>query len=191
MKFTSQDNLLYFWLKLKAKLSTVAFSGEYSDLSGKPTSLPANGGNANTVGGKLPSAFATSAQGTKADNALPKAGGTMTGDVSFPDNKPSVRWRKGSVYDSAIGWDYSGNGCMAFMAKNTVSRFRFHAGVDPATFAIDKMMGITPDFEIKKGGSYVSGKKVIVEGDSRLTNVQVSTTQPTNQETNDIWYRPI
>jgi hypothetical protein len=31
------------------------------------------------------SAFATSAQGTKADNALPKAGGTMTGDLTLDD----------------------------------------------------------------------------------------------------------
>ena len=31
--------------------------------------------------------YATAAQGTKADNALPKAGGTMTGDLSFGDSK--------------------------------------------------------------------------------------------------------
>lgn len=30
------------------------------------------------------SAFATSAQGTKADNAMPKSGGTFTGNVTFP-----------------------------------------------------------------------------------------------------------
>ena len=30
------------------------------------------------------SAFATSAQGTKADNAMPKSGGTFTGDISVP-----------------------------------------------------------------------------------------------------------
>lgn len=45
------------------------------------TSLPANGGNADTVDGKHASEFATSAQGTKADNALPKSGGTMTGPL--------------------------------------------------------------------------------------------------------------
>lgn len=32
-------------------LSTVATSGSYNDLTNKPTSLPANGGNADTVGG--------------------------------------------------------------------------------------------------------------------------------------------
>lgn len=47
-------------------LATVATTGDYNDLENKPTipvvpqSLPANGGNADTVGGKYPSEFATS-----------------------------------------------------------------------------------------------------------------------------------
>lgn len=40
-------------------------------IKNKPTSFPANGGNADTVDGKHASEFATAAQGTKADNALP------------------------------------------------------------------------------------------------------------------------
>ena len=47
------------------------------------TSLPANGGNADTVDNKHASDFATAAQGTKADNALPKSGGTMTGEIKI------------------------------------------------------------------------------------------------------------
>lgn len=39
-------------MKWFADLKAVAFSGNYNDLSNKPTSLPANGGNASTVGGK-------------------------------------------------------------------------------------------------------------------------------------------
>lgn len=39
-------------LSNKPQLKTVATSGNYNDLSNKPTSLPANGGNASTVGGK-------------------------------------------------------------------------------------------------------------------------------------------
>lgn len=35
-------------------LADVALTGKYSDLIGAPTSLPANGGNSNTVGGKTP-----------------------------------------------------------------------------------------------------------------------------------------
>lgn len=49
------------WL---ADLKTVAFTGKYSDLDGRPTSLPANGGNADTVDGKHASDFLpTSARG--------------------------------------------------------------------------------------------------------------------------------
>lgn len=42
------------WL---SDLKSVAFSGSYTDLSNKPTSLPANGGNADTIGGKQVSYF--------------------------------------------------------------------------------------------------------------------------------------
>lgn len=49
------------WL---ADLKTVAFTGKYSDLDGLPASLPANGGNADTVDGKHASDFLpTSAKG--------------------------------------------------------------------------------------------------------------------------------
>lgn len=49
------------WL---ADLKTVAFTGKYSDLDGRPASLPANGGNADTVDGKHASDFLpTSAKG--------------------------------------------------------------------------------------------------------------------------------
>lgn len=67
------------------------FSGNYNDLTNKPTiptvpsSLPANGGNADTVDNKHASDFATAEQGTKADNALPQSGGTMTGTLYGTD----------------------------------------------------------------------------------------------------------
>lgn len=48
-----------------------------------PTTLPANGGNADTVDNKHAADFATAAQGTKADNALPKSGGTITGTLGI------------------------------------------------------------------------------------------------------------
>ena len=43
-----------------------------------------SGLDADLLDGNHSSAFATSAQGTKADNALPKSGGTMTGDLLAP-----------------------------------------------------------------------------------------------------------
>lgn len=61
-------------------LATVATTGSYSDLSGKPTSLPANGGDADTVGGKYPSAFANVSHSHS--EYLPLAGGSLTGNLN-------------------------------------------------------------------------------------------------------------
>jgi hypothetical protein len=63
----------------KAKLDTIEAGANnythpdthpYSMITGAPTSLPANGGNADTVDGKHASDFATAEQGVKADSAL-------------------------------------------------------------------------------------------------------------------------
>lgn len=61
-------------------LATVATSGKYSDLTGKPTSLPADGGDADTVGGKYPSAFA--AVSHTHNTYLPLSGGSLTGNLN-------------------------------------------------------------------------------------------------------------
>lgn len=61
-------------------LATVATTGSYSDLSGKPTSLPANGGDADTVGGKYPSAFANVSHSHS--EYLSLAGGSLTGNLN-------------------------------------------------------------------------------------------------------------
>lgn len=53
-------------------LAKVATSGAYGDLSGTPDSLPADGGNADTVDGKHASDFATAAQGALAATAYQK-----------------------------------------------------------------------------------------------------------------------
>ena len=61
-------------------LATVATSGNYNDLSNKPTALPANGGDSDTVGGKYPSAFANSDH-THSDY-LPLSGGSLSGNLN-------------------------------------------------------------------------------------------------------------
>ena len=43
---------------IKGKLANVATSGDYNDLENTPAALPANGGNADTVGGLSTSSFA-------------------------------------------------------------------------------------------------------------------------------------
>lgn len=78
------------------------------------------------------SAFATSAQGTKADNAMPKSGGTFTGNISVPktitftdETNPFIKMRTGGTdfyfqstsgqfglgptWDKATHWDSNGN----------------------------------------------------------------------------------
>lgn len=78
------------------------------------------------------SAFATSAQGTKADNAMPKSGGTFTGNISVPktitftdETSPFIKMRTGGTdfyfqstsgqfglgptWDKATHWDSNGN----------------------------------------------------------------------------------
>ncbi len=54
--------------------NTSLFDGAYSSLSGLPT--------LGTAAATASSAYATSAQGTRADDALPKAGGTVTGTLT-------------------------------------------------------------------------------------------------------------
>ena len=46
-------------------------------------------GDVNTVDHKSASNFATAAQGTKADNALPKAGGNLSGHIYLTGAKPA------------------------------------------------------------------------------------------------------
>lgn len=56
----------------------------YTDLENKPASLPADGGNADTVNNKTADSFATAKQGVKADNAMPKNGGSFEGSITTP-----------------------------------------------------------------------------------------------------------
>jgi hypothetical protein len=59
------------------------FDGTYDALTGKPT--------LGTAAATASSAYATSAQGTRADDALPKAGGTMTGSLTIGNGTAATR----------------------------------------------------------------------------------------------------
>lgn len=61
-------------------LATVATSGSYNDLTNKPSSLPADGGDADTVGGNYPSAFASASHSHS--EYLPLSGGSLTGNLN-------------------------------------------------------------------------------------------------------------
>lgn len=84
--------------KIKSKLASVALSGKYSDLSGKPTSLPANGGTAQTISSTLPISKGGTGQTTASGalDAIVDGARTESANYSFSDN-------------DSIVWVYSGN----------------------------------------------------------------------------------
>lgn len=70
-----------------ADLAKVATSGNYSDLSGTPTSLPANGGNADTVNGHTVEAnVPANAKFTDTVYELPNATTSVLGGVTIGSN---------------------------------------------------------------------------------------------------------
>ena len=71
----------------KDSLSTVATTGNYSDLKGTPTSLPANGGNASTVNGHtVLSNVPANAKFTDTVYSLPDATASVKGGVKVGSN---------------------------------------------------------------------------------------------------------
>lgn len=74
-KFLDLDGLKHFLQQFVSKLKAVAFSGSYNDLSDKPTSLPANGGNADTVGGKSAATLQNYNNLSNKPSSLPANGG--------------------------------------------------------------------------------------------------------------------
>lgn len=97
-------------------LATVATSGKYSDLTGKPTSLPANGGDADTVGGNYPSAFANVSHSHS--DYLPLSGGSLTGNLNvggiFRVNNQQA------VYDSGTMVTLSTNNRQTMIAGSAI-----------------------------------------------------------------------
>lgn len=110
------------------------------EAKGYATSVKVNGNTVASSGGVVDigtvltdaSKFATSAQGTKADNAMPKSGGTFTGNISVPktitftdETNPFIKMRTGGTdfyfqstsgqfglgptWDKATHWDSNGN----------------------------------------------------------------------------------
>lgn len=99
---------------------------------------------------------------------LPLSGGALTGSVSLKETCNILLRPSHDGYTSGIGYDTNGNECVAIWAKNTVTRLRWHAGVDMSTLTSGTMMGITPDFEISKASGsavgYIAGQTIIHSG---------------------------
>lgn len=99
-------------VKWFSDLKAVAFSGNYKDLTGAPTSLPANGGNADSVGGKSPADLqnynnlSNKPIAMKNPNALTFTGaasGTYDGSAAKTVNIPSAPAVMTGATSSAAG----------------------------------------------------------------------------------------
>jgi hypothetical protein len=94
------------------------------------------------------------------------SGGALTGNVSLAETKAIILRPNHSSYTAGIGYDTSGNECIAIWAKNSVTRLRWNAGTDMSTLTAGAMMNITPDFEISKASGsalgYIAGNTIIV-----------------------------
>ena len=96
---------------------------------------------------------------------LPLSGGKLTGDLSFQEASGIILRPSNDSYISGIFADTQGNECVAVWAKNTVTRLRWHAGVDMSDGTANLMMGIIPDFEITKASGtaigYIAGNEIL------------------------------
>lgn len=96
---------------------------------------------------------------------LPLSGGKLTGDLSFQEANGIILRPSNDSYISGIFADTQGNECVAVWAKNTVTRLRWHAGVDMSDGTANLMMGIIPDFEITKASGtaigYIAGNEIL------------------------------
>lgn len=96
---------------------------------------------------------------------LPLSGGKLTGDLSFQEASGIILRPSSDSYISGIFADTQGNECVAVWAKNTVTRLRWHAGVDMSDGTANLMMGIIPDFEITKASGtaigYIAGNEIL------------------------------
>lgn len=82
-------------------LATVATSGKYADLTGVPTSLPANGGNASTVGGHTVEADVP-ADAKFTDTIYGAATTTAAGLMSAADKEKLDAIAAGATADGAV-----------------------------------------------------------------------------------------
>ena len=88
------------------------------------------------------SKFATSAQGTKADNAMPKAGGTFTGDVTMASGHHLKTDLIKSADDSKLIAEITGNG---LEIGGSGTPLRFYSSTRPVLANQNKELAYTSD----------------------------------------------
>lgn len=122
------------------------------------------------------------------DTKVSKAGDTMTGNLKMTETTNIILRPANTSYTSGIGYDASGNECIALWAKNAVTRLRWFAGKDMSNMTAGSMMGITPDFEVSKASGsavgYIGGNTIWHSGNSNLTSIAWSAKEITFGSTN-------
>lgn len=117
-----------------------------------------------------------------------KAGDTMTGNLKMTETTNIILRFANTGHTSGIGYDTSGNECIALWAKNTITRLRWYAGKDMSNMVAGSMMGITPDFEVSKASGsavgYIGGSTIWHSGNSNLTSVAWNAKEITFGSTN-------
>lgn len=117
-----------------------------------------------------------------------KAGDTMTGNLKMTETTNIILRFANTGHTSGIGYDTSGNECIALWAKNAVTRLRWYAGKDMSNMVAGSMMGITPDFEVSKASGsavgYIGGSTIWHSGNSNLTSVAWNAKEITFGSTN-------
>lgn len=90
---------------------------------------------------------------------VPTNGIYSKGNINIMNSKTiNFRGNDFSSYGGGIGYDSQGNECVAIWAKRSVTRLRWHAGLDLTKgVTANSMMGITPDFEVSKASGDVRG----------------------------------
>ncbi len=108
------------------------------------------------------------------------------GHITIPEGY-SIKLRPNhSGYYAGIGYDTVGNECIAMWAKNTVTRLRWHAGIDMSSSTYNQMISLTnPDFEISKASGtalgYIGGRQIVrsqllFSGSTTITSGKEKTT---------------
>lgn len=99
---------------------------------------------------------------------VPTNGIYSKGNINIMNSKTiNFRGNDFSSYGGGIGYDSQGNECVAIWAKQSVTRLRWHAGLDLTKgVTANSMMGITPDFEISKASGdargFIAGKLIAI-----------------------------
>jgi hypothetical protein len=102
---------------------------------------------------------------------VPTNGIFCKGNINIGSAKTiNLRQDTGHGYFGGIGYDMQGNECVAIWASHTLTRLRWFAGVDLHNGVTNNsMMGITPDFEVRKNDSgdvrgFLAGKQIAIRG---------------------------